>query len=101
MAIGDYEMTTVKELHTELEKDYNTAFNSGVVSGKIIEHVKQYEGIVPMSAVFTSFNVANKGKCSLVYLHTVLESRFACFEESGKTYVDFDQPIGITEWTHE
>lgn len=94
-------MTTVKELHAELTEDYNKAFNSGVVSGKIVEHMKNFEGIVPMSSIFASFNTANQGKCSLVYLHTVLESRFVCFEEGGKTYVDFNQPIGITSWKTE
>jgi len=89
-------MTTVKELHAELTEEYNKEFN-GVTSGKIMEHVKQYSGIVPMSTIYSSFNTG-KNKCSLVYLHTVLEANFACADEGGKTYVDFDSPIGITEW---
>lgn len=100
IAFGDIEMTTVKELHSELTEEYNKAFNSGVVSGKIIEQMKTYKGIVPIMSVYSSLNTSGV-KCSLVYLHTVLESRFSCFEEAGKTYVDFDAPIGITAWTHE
>jgi len=90
-------MTTVKELHDELTDDYNRAFNSGETSGKVIEFVKQYSGIVPMMEVFNKFNKHNK--CSLVYLHTVIESRFSTFEEEGKTYIDFDNPIGVEGWT--
>lgn len=93
-------MTTVKELHRELTDEYNKTFNSGVVSGKIIESMKEYSGIVPIASIYSNLNT--KGvKCSLVYLHTVLESRFVCFEDAGKTYVDFDSPIGITGWTEE
>lgn len=93
-----FTLTTVKELHEELTEEYNKQFNSGVTTGKIIEHVKQYHGIVPMMTVYSSLNT-NGIKCSLVYLHTVLESRFSCAEESGITYIDFDSPIGITSWT--
>lgn len=92
-----FTMTTVKELYDELTYAYNKQFNSGITSGKIIEHVKRYNSIVPLICVHADFHLSGN-KCSLVYLHTVLESRFICFEEEGRTYVDFSQPIGIESW---
>lgn len=91
-------MIMVKELHDELTKEYNEHFNSGEISGKIIEHVKIYKGIVPMITVYNELKLSGN-QCSLVYLHTVIGSRFCTFEESGKAYVDFDSPLGIIGWS--
>jgi hypothetical protein len=87
----------VKELYDKLTIDYNKTFNSGATCGQILKYVAQYKGIVPMMVVHNALAACHI-KCSLVYLHTVLETHFVCFENGGKSYIDFNSPIGIREW---